>query len=62
MNKALEDFPNNGSLILPDQERLIVCMVKAIKRKLLFSYKRLSKEDAEFLKGGAHFAENSNEN
>lgn len=33
-----------------------------IKREILYSHKRLNKEDAEFLKGGAHFAENSNEN
>ena len=33
-----------------------------IKREILYSHKRLNKEDAEFLKGGAHFVENSNEN
>ena len=33
-----------------------------IKRGTLFSYKHLSKEDAEFLKGGAHIVENSNDN
>ena len=33
-----------------------------IKRGILLSYKRLSKEDMAFLKGGAHIVENSNNN
>ena len=36
MDKALKDFPNNGGLILLDQEKFIVCMVKAVKRNFDF--------------------------
>ena len=36
VDKALKDFPNNGGFILLDQEKCIVCMVKAVKRNFDF--------------------------